>query len=80
VGAAAGAGDAAVAGLRAVVTGGTGSIGKHLVGELLASPRWERVTVVGRRRVDVPRQYGVDVAAEEARGRLAFSLVDMRRV
>lgn len=38
---------AAVLPFRAVITGGTGAIGKCLVGELLAS-RWERVTVIGR--------------------------------
>lgn len=39
---------AAVPRLRAVVTGGTGAIGKYLVGELLSSGVWERITVVGR--------------------------------
>lgn len=34
--------------LRAVVTGATGAIGRCVVGELLSSPAWERVTVIGR--------------------------------
>ncbi len=55
-------------GLVAVVTGATGAIGKQLVGELLSSPRWRRVVVVGRSRVTVPPTFGIDTAAEEASG------------
>jgi len=38
-------------GLTAVCLGSTGAIGRALVAELLASPRWARVVVLARRRL-----------------------------
>jgi oxidoreductase len=71
---------AAAPALSAVVTGGTGAIGRELVVDLLASPAWGRVTVVGRRRWEPPPSAaarGVDAAAEEAAGRLVQAVVDL---
>lgn len=48
---------AKVENLRAVVVGGTGAIGREVVGALLASPRWSQVTTIGRRAVEVPDNY-----------------------
>ena len=62
--------------LRALITGATGAIGKCLVGELLSSPRWH-VVVVGRKRVDIPPSYGIDVAEAERTGRLVQHTVNM---
>ena len=40
--------------VKAVVIGGTGTIGRHLVGFLLKhKDRVEKVTVLGRRKVEV---------------------------
>lgn len=40
--------------MKAVVIGGTGTIGRHLVGFLLKhKDRVEKVTVLGRRKVEV---------------------------
>lgn len=66
--------------LRAIVSGATGAIGKNIVGELLASPRWGSVITVGRRPVDVPAQFGIDQKAEEASGRLQQHIVDMENL
>lgn len=73
----------AITGLRAAITGGTGAIGAHLVAELLSSPAWSRVTVIGRRAWALPPSWGgppVDVAAELASGRLVQRTVDMEAV
>lgn len=43
--------------LRAVVVGGTGAVGREIVGQLLASPHWSEVVTVGRRAVEVPASY-----------------------
>lgn len=40
------------ASLRAIVLGGTGAIGECLVKELLASPRFTKVTLISRRQAD----------------------------
>ena len=50
--------------LRAVVLGGTGAVGRELVSQLLASPRWGSVTTLGRRAVDVP---GAEAAQREGK-------------
>ena len=39
------------AGLTAVVTGGTGAIGRELVAELLRSDAWSRVVLISRTRL-----------------------------
>ena len=40
--------------IKAVVVGGTGAIGRHLVGYLLKhKDKVEKVTVLGRRKVEV---------------------------
>jgi len=41
-----------VSGARAIVIGGTGAIGKHLVKELLESPTWSKVTAIVRKKAD----------------------------
>lgn len=64
-------------GLSAVVTGGTGAIGRYLVAELLTSPAWERVVVVGRKEWTPPPDFPVDVAAAVASGRLQQQTIDM---
>lgn len=62
-----------------VVTGGTGAIGRELVAELLASPAWSRITVVGRSKWTVPPNWTgkIDLQEEEKRGRLVQRQVDM---
>eukprot|EP01138_Halocafeteria_seosinensis_P013620 gb/GECG01013909.1/.p1 GENE.gb/GECG01013909.1/~~gb/GECG01013909.1/.p1 ORF type:complete len:253 (+),score=35.12 gb/GECG01013909.1/:1-759(+) len=59
---------------KALVTGSTGAIGKHLVAELLIHPeKWSRIVTVGRRPFQqdmVPEGYTIDVAQEEKKGRL----------
>lgn len=34
-------------------------IGEHLVGQLLAGPAWSNVVTIGRREVQVPKEYQV---------------------
>jgi len=65
--------------LRAVVTGATGAVGSALVGELLSSSTWSRVTTVGRRAVSAlpPEFKKVDIAAETKSGRLVQHVVKM---
>lgn len=66
------------AGWRAVVTGGTGAVGRYLVAELLTSPLWGMVTVIGRRRWTAPLDGpAIDVEACERSGRLRQIQVDM---
>lgn len=43
--------------MKAVVVGGTGSVGMELVGLLLQSPAWSQITAVGRREVVVSAAY-----------------------
>lgn len=62
---------------KAIITGGTGAIGKYVVADLLSSPKWSQVTVVGRRRWVAPEGRTIDVAAEEAKGRLVQVAIDM---
>jgi oxidoreductase len=64
--------------LRAVVTGGTGAVGQHVVAQLLQAqaPAWTVVTV-GRRPVTLRPEYGLDQAALESSGRLVQHSVDM---
>lgn len=45
---------AAGEGWRALVSGGTGAIGKYLVAELLANDKFVAVTVIGRREISFP--------------------------
>ena len=55
------------------LVGATGATGRELVAQLLSKPRDAvcRVTTIGRRRVeDVPADYGLDLRAAEAEGRL----------
>ena len=63
----------------AVVTGGTGAIGRELVAELLASPDWKSVTVVGRTKWTVPANWTakIDAEKEEKAGRLINKVVDL---
>lgn len=58
--------------MKVLVIGSTGEIGRCLVGALLlAKERIEAVTLIGRRKLEaVPEQYEIDIAAEEASGRL----------
>eukprot|EP00731_Ephydatia_muelleri_P016869 Em0009g1293a len=68
--------------MKVVVIGGTGEIGRCLVGALLqAKERIEAVTLIGRRKLEiVPEQYKVDLAAEEASGRLKQHVQDLDAV
>jgi oxidoreductase len=45
---------ASTEGWRALVSGGTGAIGKYLVAELLSSDKFAAVTVIGRREITFP--------------------------
>jgi len=49
--------------------GCNGTNGKFLVGDLLSHPQWERVVTIGRRKVEIPEVYKVDVKKEEEAGR-----------
>ncbi|WIA44601.1 hypothetical protein OEZ86_007319 [Tetradesmus obliquus] len=40
--------------MSALVLGGTGAVGHHIVQQLLASDQWSKVTTVGRREVPLP--------------------------
>jgi len=46
--------DIITTGSKALVIGGTGAIGKCLVKELLESPKWSKVTTIGRRKGNFP--------------------------
>lgn len=47
--------------IKAVVVGGTGAIGRHLVGYLLKhKDKVEKVTVLGRRTVEVCKENKID--------------------
>ncbi|KAI7835557.1 hypothetical protein COHA_010537 [Chlorella ohadii] len=77
-------------GMKAVVLGGTGAVGREVVGQLLCSPRWSSVAAVGRRAVEVPSEYKhkegfdasklqnvvVDMDKLETEGRAAFEGAD----
>lgn len=67
-------------GLRAVVTGGTGAIGRELVADLLESPAWARVTVVGRRPWEAPPTRAAGAAAAPSAARLVQVTVDWEQL
>ncbi|CAB4031242.1 Hypothetical predicted protein, partial [Paramuricea clavata] len=56
--------------LKALVIGGTGAVGKCLVGELLSSKNFSKVVVLGRRNAAVPEEYNVNQSEAESEGRL----------
>lgn len=62
-----------------VVTGATGAIGRYLVAYLLSSGEWSRVSLVGRRRWEVPPAWSTPLTVEDAErdGRLTQHIVDM---
>ncbi|XP_028411804.1 oxidoreductase HTATIP2-like [Dendronephthya gigantea] len=62
--------------LKALVIGGTGAVGKCLVGELLSSKNFSKVVVLGRRNATVPDEYNVKQAEAESEGRLVQVTVD----
>lgn len=67
----------------ALVTGGTGAIGRELVAELLASPAWSRVVLVGRGSKWTPPagwENKVDVKKEEESGRLVQKTVSFEEL
>ncbi|KAF6254857.1 hypothetical protein COO60DRAFT_1703115 [Scenedesmus sp. NREL 46B-D3] len=72
-------------GMSALVLGGTGAVGHHIVQQLLASDQWSRVITVGRREVALPegqpgasklQQVVVDMDALQAQAGGSFSGVD----
>lgn len=67
---------------RAIVTGGTGAIGKYLVAELLTSPAWSKVTVVGRSEWKVPAGFEdkIDIQQAKEQGRLIQHIIDMEKL
>eukprot|EP00730_Choanoeca_flexa_P008784 TRINITY_DN12535_c1_g1_i6.p2 TRINITY_DN12535_c1_g1~~TRINITY_DN12535_c1_g1_i6.p2 ORF type:complete len:208 (+),score=38.98 TRINITY_DN12535_c1_g1_i6:1416-2039(+) len=60
-------------GYVAVVTGATGAIGRHIVAELLASSKWQKITTIGRRPLQLPEE----LQKKAADGRLVQQTVDM---
>lgn len=62
--------------MRAVVIGGTGAVGKCLVGELINSKNFSKIVVLGRRSTTVPKTYNIDQSAAESEGRLVQVTVD----
>jgi oxidoreductase len=48
--------------LKAVVIGGSGAIGRCLLGELASSPTFSEVVSLGRRKIEIPDRYEIDVA------------------
>ncbi|XP_062516863.1 uncharacterized protein LOC134192177 [Corticium candelabrum] len=50
---------ASARGLRAVVVGGTGAIGRCILGELVSSPAYTEVLSLGRRETTIPENYKV---------------------
>jgi len=68
--------------ISALVVGGTGAIGRCLVGELVRSPFVSKVTTLGRRKVEIAEQYGGTVAQEEAEktSKLVQKLVDFDKL
>ncbi|EFN55849.1 hypothetical protein CHLNCDRAFT_145410 [Chlorella variabilis] len=61
--------------LKAVVVGGTGAVGREVVGQLLVSPRWGSVVAVGRRAADPPAAYKGQEGYDE--GKLKQAVVNM---
>lgn len=51
-------------GRKAVVLGATGATGRQVLDQLLASPEWEKVVVVGRRSVPQKHEKLVEVVSE----------------
>lgn len=51
------------AGMKAVVVGGTGAVGREIVLQLLASDKWSSVTTVGRRPLDAAAAAAESTAA-----------------
>ncbi|KAL4424870.1 hypothetical protein ABPG77_002093 [Micractinium sp. CCAP 211/92] len=64
--------------LHAVVLGATGAVGREVLGQLLASPRWSSVTAVGRRAADAPAEYTSQPGYNAAK--LKQVVVDMDRL
>lgn len=64
--------------LHAVVVGGTGAIGREVLGQLLASARWGSVTAVGRRAAEAPAEYRSQSGYDA--GKLKQVVVDMDRM
>ena len=62
--------------LKAVVSGATGATGTCLVAELLKSPAFSQVTVIGRRRYEVDPVFNVDQSEAESSGRLVQAVVN----
>eukprot|EP00882_Tetradesmus_deserticola_P001979 GHRQ01002121.1.p1 GENE.GHRQ01002121.1~~GHRQ01002121.1.p1 ORF type:complete len:278 (+),score=130.78 GHRQ01002121.1:147-980(+) len=72
-------------GMSALVLGGTGAVGSHIVQQLLASDQWSKVITVGRRQVALPtdqpgasklQQVVVDMDALQGQAGASFSGVD----
>ncbi|GMH41939.1 hypothetical protein BSKO_09858 [Bryopsis sp. KO-2023] len=59
--------------MKAVVVGATGAVGREIVGQLLCSDKWEKVTTVGRRALTVPDAY----PEEKWKGTLEQTVVNM---
>jgi len=65
-------------GLRAVITGGTGAIGRELVCELLLSSHWEKITLIGRSKYNYPEK--INTEEYEKQGKLIQHVVDMEQL
>ncbi|XP_065185885.1 E3 ubiquitin-protein ligase BRE1A-like [Sycon ciliatum] len=61
--------------LKAVVSGATGATGQCLVPQLLKSSDFSEVVVIGRRRLQINSDFGVDQVEEESKGRLQQHVV-----
>jgi oxidoreductase len=71
--------------LKALVIGGTGATGKHVVGYLLKNKdKVDKVMVLGRRKLEftdeLKERYGTGTAAEEESGRLVQHVEDLDAV